>query len=169
MSAREDDYEEESNPSRRSVLAVLGLTGAATVGSAWWVTDYLSGRDESDSSDGNDHHHHDDGHDHDYPQRDNGGGPNDEYTPSPADGEIDDWDDILPGDCHLSTDEQEWLVSRIDADNYDNMNSENFFEYVEDGKIRMYESNGELRMEVDEDYSGGEFTEDGGYNIPDAC
>jgi len=163
MSGREDEYEEESNPSRRSVLAVLGITGAATVGSAAWVTHYLSEHGEKKRRD-----HYDD----DDPQPPYDGKDGDDgYTPPPADvdGEIDGWDDILPGNCHLSTDEQEWLVSRIDADNYDNMDSENFFEYVEEGRIRMYESDGELRMEVDEDYSGGEFNEDGGYNVPGAC
>lgn len=88
------------------------------------------------------------------------------YTADPERDPVDTWNEALPGECELETDERHWLVGRVDS--YDNLEGDNFFEYVGD-EVRLYDRGSELRMEVDSDFDGGEFEPERGYNIPDAC
>jgi len=154
MSGNEDEY--ESNPSRRSILAVLGITAAGTAGSAGYIAWMLGGDDEDT---GTVRYREDKTYDEDRDEV--------TYTTTPDRDPVDTWNEALPGECSLSADERHWLVGRVDS--YDNLDGEELFEYVNEGKVRFEDRGPELRMEVDADYSGGEFIEDKGYNIPDTC
>lgn len=93
------------------------------------------------------------------------------YTTEPDHDPVDSWNEALPGECELSTDERHWLASRLDA--YDELEVDNFFDYV-GNEVRLEARGDELRMEVDPDYSGDfgaetEYVVEKGYNIEDAC
>lgn len=153
----EEFQEDERGVGRRSVLAMFGLTGLATMGSALWLSQSFY-RDDDDP----DVIVYRDGETYD--------GDPDGVTYRP-DESIGSWNEALPGSCSLSNDEKNWLVSRVDS--YDNLDGEDFFEYV-GREVRLEDSGDELRMTVDSDYSGDfdaetEYVVENGYNIPDAC
>lgn len=94
-------------------------------------------------------------------------------VPDPNTGDVDSWDEAIPQGCALDAVEKDWLVSRLDEDEYPNLDSDDFFEYV-GNEVRLERRNTELRMTVDSDYSGEfdaetEYVVEQGYNIEDAC
>lgn len=136
--------EEESNPGRRSILAVLGTTALGTAGSVGYITGMLNGEDEDETSQPG------------------------SYDTETYNGErVDNWDEALPSDCSVTQDQKEWMIDTVD--DYDSMQGDNFFGYVSEGKIRFEDSNSELHMKVDADYVDGEFIEDNDYNINNVC
>jgi hypothetical protein len=153
--------EDRSGVNRRTLLGYLGFLGASTAGGGWLVKEALEGDDgESDFEEMIPTIEYD-------PESVYDGDPNGtDFTPEPDRDPIDTWNEALPGECSLSTDERHWLVSRVDS--YEELEGEDFFEYV-DEEVRLYDTGSELRMEVDADYNGTDFEPDTGYNIPDAC
>ena len=159
MSAGEGEDEEISR--RGAIIAGLGLAGAAG-GTLWGVTEIYKGL--WDHGDRNRRREDDVTYDPDETYDEDRDRVT--YTTDPERDPIDTWNEALPGECSLSTDERHWLVGRVDS--YDNLEGDNFFEYIGE-EVRLYDQDTELRMEVDEDYSGEEFELDKGYNIPDVC
>lgn len=157
-----DFAEDERGETRRGLLAAMGLGAAATAGSALWLSSQISDMSRREREP---HHHVDDEHYHPDKVYD-GDSDGTTFTPTPDHEPVQSWDEALPGECELETDEKHWLVSRVDM--YDDLDGDDFFEYVGD-EVMLYDTGSELRMEVDEDYRGGEFRPDKGYNIPDAC
>jgi hypothetical protein len=86
------------------------------------------------------------------------------YTPTPGAEPVDSWDDALPGECNLDSSQRNWLVAQVDSHN--EMYGDEFFDYVDEGRVDLRDDGSELRMLVDED---GDGRYDQGYNIPDVC
>lgn len=165
MSAGEGEDEDNEISRRGAIIAGLGLAGAAG-GTLWGVTEIYKGLWDYGDRNRRGKRHRDDDVTYD-PEETYDGNPNGTtFTPSPTEDPLDTWEEALPGECSLSTDERHWLVSRVDM--YDNLDGDDFFDYIGE-EVRLYDQETELRMEVDEDYSGGEFELDKGYNIPDVC
>ena len=158
MSAGEE--EEEYELTRRETLLGGALLGGAAGATIWGALEIYKGLWDQGSRPHPDGRRRDKGDDnyHDDP---------DETTYKPGDTreEINSWEEALPGNCSLNEDEKEWLVGRLDR--YDNLDQEDFFDYVGE-EVRLEKRGTELRMEVDPDYSGN-FNEEDGYNIEDAC
>jgi len=131
---------------RREWLALLGIStgavGATTIG---FTKYFLDNRRKPGDDPGN--------------RRYNQG---EDYTGS----DIDSWDEALPGDCELDDGQKDWLENKLSE--YD-LESDDPLEYA-GGKVRYTEPHdGELRIEIDEDWDGGEFERDYGHNIPNSC
>lgn len=154
-----DFAEDERGETRRSVLALFGLGVTATAGSAVGLT-YLLSQDSREPQDDIDEEHYDPDDVYDEDKDEVVISPTPTYDPQS-------WEEALPGECELDTDERHWLVGR--ADRHLDIDEEGeFFDYIGE-EVRLYDTGSELRMEVDEDYRGGDFRPDKGYNIPDAC
>jgi len=162
--------EDERAESRRSVLAGLGFAGLLSVvtgGSALWLQRSLANYGQDDGSD--------------IIIYENGetyeGGPEDvpnqDDIPEESYRRVNSWEEALPGGCGLNQDEKNWLVDRLDEDEYENLDPENFFDYV-GREVRLDKRGDELRMTVDSDYSGDfdadtHYVVEKGYNVPEAC
>lgn len=151
----DEDYEEflndERGQNRRSVLAMLGLTGLATVGSALWLSQSFYRDNDPDVIV--------------YREGETYDGDPDGVTYR-TEGSSGSWNEVLPGSCNLDYDEKHWLVSRLDSEGNEDLDADNFFDYVEEGRIDLRDEGSELRMVVDQDNDGDY---DQGYNIENAC
>jgi hypothetical protein len=161
------DEDAEDGVSRRGLLAALGITTTVTAGSGLWIAHVLSRQGERQRNGGGD------GNDYtetEYPPGTSDGGTNggDYRTREPGtttgSDPIDSWDEAVPGGCSLSGDQRHWLVEQVDS--YDDMNGDDFFEYVDEGRVDLGGGGFEIRMLVDEDNDG---RYDQGYNVPDVC
>lgn len=164
MSGREEDDEYETTRRRFGTgtgLAIGGiLAGTGSVLAYLFSQDMLENRGEPGYDRGPGYDETDYDPDDDYELPDDGV----TYTPTPGAEPVDSWDDALPGECSLSADERHWLVAQVDS--HDQMYGDDFFDYVEEGRVDLRDDESELRMLVDEDNDG---RYDQGYNIPDVC
>ncbi len=161
MSAGEDGEEYQLSRRGANILAGLAITGAGGA-TLWKAFEIYRGL----------WHHEDGGTPRDGREDKHGKGSDGaSETPYKSDYEIRSWEEALPGNCRLDEGEKEELVQKVDS--YDNLDGDDFFDYV-GREVRFRESDSELRMEVDPDYSGefgaeAEYVVERGYNVEGAC
>ena len=144
-----DGDEENSGVSRRSVLALLGATGASAVGAGIWgkpfFEDIWNGRDE--------------------PGNYGGTGPSTD-EPSGTDGsEYDVLNGYVPEGCGVTDEEWDAVLERVDS--YDTLEGENTAGYFEEKRVDLRRQDTELELLIDEDGDGQYDHHD--INIEDAC